>query len=69
MDSPQQARLSEGQERQSRRSLIGALCKAERQHSLYVAPRVKRVWAYQNGGRHADGTYVQAGALSEVNLM
>ncbi|XP_076785496.1 doublecortin domain-containing protein 1 isoform X2 [Arvicanthis niloticus] len=61
-----EAHLSESQELQSRRSLIEAQCKAEGQHSLYQVPRVKRVWAYQNGGRPDDGTYVQASALSEL---
>ncbi|GAB1286655.1 hypothetical protein APTSU1_000188500 [Apodemus speciosus] len=66
LDSPQQAHLSEGQALQSRRSLIDVQYKVEGQHSLYQAPRVKRVWAYQNGGRRVDGTYVWASALSEL---
>ncbi|XP_052037347.1 doublecortin domain-containing protein 1 [Apodemus sylvaticus] len=61
-----EAHLSGGQALQSRRSLIEAQHKVERQRSLYQAPRVKRVWAYQNGGRRVDGTYVWASALSEL---
>eukprot|EP00073_Rattus_norvegicus_P035371 XP_008760304.1 PREDICTED: doublecortin domain-containing protein 5 isoform X1 [Rattus norvegicus] len=61
-----EAHLSEGQELQSRRSLTEAQRAAESQHSLYQAPRVKRVWAYQNGGRPEDGTYVCASAFPEL---
>lgn len=61
-----EAHLSEGQELQSRRSLTEAQRAAENQHSLYQAPRVKRVWAYQNGGRPEDGTYVCASAFPEL---
>ncbi|XP_028622801.1 doublecortin domain-containing protein 1 [Grammomys surdaster] len=61
-----EAHLSESQELQSRHSLIEAQRRAEGQHSLYQAPRVKRVWVYRNGDRPDDGTYVQASALSEL---
>ncbi|XP_031227116.1 doublecortin domain-containing protein 1-like [Mastomys coucha] len=62
-----EAHLSEGQELlPSRLSVMEGQCKVERQHNLYQAPRVKRVWAYQNGGRRVDGTYVWASALSEL---
>lgn len=66
---PWQAQLSEGQELQPRCSLIATQCKATQQHSLCQGPRVKRVWAYQNGGQPDDGTYAWASTISEVNLM
>uniref|UniRef100_A0A8C2QJX2 DCDC1 second doublecortin-like domain-containing protein n=2 Tax=Cricetulus griseus TaxID=10029 RepID=A0A8C2QJX2_CRIGR len=62
-----EAQLSEGQELQSRRSLIATPCKVtQQQQGLYQAPQVKRVWAYQNGGRPDDGTYAWASTISEL---
>nr|XP_042131796.1 doublecortin domain-containing protein 1 isoform X2 [Peromyscus maniculatus bairdii]XP_042131797.1 doublecortin domain-containing protein 1 isoform X2 [Peromyscus maniculatus bairdii]XP_042131798.1 doublecortin domain-containing protein 1 isoform X2 [Peromyscus maniculatus bairdii]XP_042131799.1 doublecortin domain-containing protein 1 isoform X2 [Peromyscus maniculatus bairdii] len=61
-----EAQLSEGQELQPRCSLIATQCKATQQHSLCQGPRVKRVWAYQNGGQPDDGTYAWASTISEL---
>ncbi|XP_040601906.1 doublecortin domain-containing protein 1 isoform X3 [Mesocricetus auratus] len=62
-----EAQLSEGQELQSRRSLIATPPKVtQQQHSLYQAPRVKRVWAYQNGGSPDRGAYAWASTISEL---
>ncbi|XP_035302749.1 doublecortin domain-containing protein 1 isoform X1 [Cricetulus griseus] len=62
-----EAQLSEGQELQSRCSLIATPCKVtQQQQGLYQAPQVKRVWAYQNGGRPDDGTYAWASTISEL---
>ncbi|KAL6035342.1 hypothetical protein STEG23_033080, partial [Scotinomys teguina] len=61
-----EAQLSEGHELQSRHSLIATQCKVTQPHSLYPGPRVKRVWAYQNGGRPDDGAYAWASTVSEL---
>ncbi|KAL1786181.1 hypothetical protein HispidOSU_015230 [Sigmodon hispidus] len=61
-----EAQLSEGQKLQSRYSPIAAKYKITQQHSLYHAPQVKRVWAYQNGDRPDSGTYAWASTISEL---
>ncbi|XP_057637206.1 doublecortin domain-containing protein 1 [Chionomys nivalis] len=61
-----EAQLSEGQELQPRCSLTASQRKVTQQHSLYQVPRVKRVWAYQNGGRPDDGAYAWANTISEL---
>lgn len=61
-----EAQLSEGQELQPRCSLNATQCKATQQHSLCQGPRVKRVWAYRNGGQPDDGTYAWASTISEL---
>ncbi|CAO2579637.1 Doublecortin domain-containing protein 1 [Lemmus lemmus] len=61
-----EAQLSEGQELQPRCSLVATQHKVTQQHSLHWLPRVKRVWAYQNGGRPGDGAYAWASSISEL---
>ncbi|KAH0516695.1 Doublecortin domain-containing protein 5 [Microtus ochrogaster] len=60
-----EVQLSKGKELQPRCSLTASQCKVTQQHSLYLIPSVKRVWAYQNGGRPDDGAYVWASTISE----
>ncbi|XP_038187176.1 doublecortin domain-containing protein 1 isoform X2 [Arvicola amphibius] len=61
-----EAQLSEGQELQPRCSLIASQRKVIEHHSLHQVPRVKRVWAYQNGGRPNDGAHAWASTISEL---
>lgn len=61
-----EAQLSEGQELQPRCSLIASQCKVTQQRSLHRVPCVKRVWAYQNGGRPDNGAYAWASTISEL---
>ncbi|XP_050003055.1 doublecortin domain-containing protein 1 isoform X2 [Alexandromys fortis] len=61
-----EAQLSEGQELQPRCSLTVSQRKVSQEHSLHRVPRVKRVWAYQSGGRPDDGAYAWASTISEL---
>ncbi|XP_041535084.1 doublecortin domain-containing protein 1 [Microtus oregoni] len=61
-----EAQLSEGKELQPRCSLTASQCKVTQQHTLHRVPHVRRVWAYQNGGRPDDGAYVRASTISEL---
>lgn len=61
-----EAQLSEGQELQPRCSLITSQRQGTQQHSLHRVPCVKRVWAYQNGGRPDNGAYAWASTISEL---
>ncbi|KAM7327628.1 hypothetical protein ACRRTK_013995 [Alexandromys fortis] len=61
-----EAQLSKGQELQPRCSLTVSQRKVSQEHSLHRVPRVKRVWAYQSGGRPDDGAYAWASTISEL---
>ncbi|KAK7815026.1 hypothetical protein U0070_024369 [Myodes glareolus] len=61
-----EVQLSEGQELQPRCALIASQRKVIQQHSLHWVPCVKRVWAYQNGGRPDNGAYAWASTISEL---